>query len=154
MKTVDGMVPSRCENLTRFGLEWLAEKSPASVAFLFHAPGCLANPPSSPENLGATSIGLRPLRLPFLRICVLLCVMRTASVYEVQHNFSKVLSWVNSGETVIIQRRNVPVAKLVPTEDKAAPPLPDFLKRLKQTYKERVLQDSARILDELREDRF
>jgi prevent-host-death family protein len=80
--------------------------------------------------------------------------MRTASVYEVQHNFSKVLSWVNSGETVIIQRRNVPVAKLVPAEDKVTPPLPDFLKRLKQTYKERVLPDSAAILDELREDRF
>ena len=80
--------------------------------------------------------------------------MRTASVYEVQHNFSKVLSWVNSGETVTIRRRNVPVAKLVPAEDKATPPLPDFLKRLKQTYKERVLPDSAAILDELREDRF
>ncbi|MBV8099518.1 MAG: type II toxin-antitoxin system prevent-host-death family antitoxin [Verrucomicrobia bacterium] len=71
-----------------------------------------------------------------------------------QHNSSKVLSWVNSGKTVIIQRRNVPVAKLVPAEDKATPPLPEFLKRLKQTYKKRVLPDSARILNELREDRF
>jgi antitoxin (DNA-binding transcriptional repressor) of toxin-antitoxin stability system len=44
--------------------------------------------------------------------------MRTASVYEVQHNFSKVLSWVNAGETFIIQRGNVPVAKLVPAEEK------------------------------------
>jgi prevent-host-death family protein len=79
--------------------------------------------------------------------------MRTTSVYEVQHNFSKVLSWVNAGETVIIQRRNVPVAKLVPAEEKA-PPLPNFLRRLNETYKGRVLTDSKIILDELRDDRF
>jgi prevent-host-death family protein len=78
--------------------------------------------------------------------------MKTASVYEVQHNFSTVLSWVNSGETVIIQRRNVPVAKLVPAEGKA-PPLPDFHRRLQETYKKRVLPDSSRILDDLRADR-
>lgn len=79
--------------------------------------------------------------------------MRTASVYEVQHNFSKVLSWVNSGEPVIIQRRNVPVAKLVPVEEKK-PSLPDFHKRLQETYKKRVLPDSSKILDDLRADRF
>src|SRR5215469_1712714 len=28
MKTIDGMVPSRCQNFTRFGLQWLTEKSP------------------------------------------------------------------------------------------------------------------------------
>ena len=43
--------------------------------------------------------------------------MRVASVYEVQHNFSRVLSWVAAGETVIIRRRNIPVAKLVPAEE-------------------------------------
>lgn len=79
--------------------------------------------------------------------------MRTASVYEVQHNFSKVLSWLNSGEPVIIQRRNVPVAKLVPVEEKKTS-LPDFHKRLQETYKKRVLPDSSRILDDLRADRF
>lgn len=79
--------------------------------------------------------------------------MRTASVYDVQHNFSKVLAWVNSGETVIIQRRNIPVAKLVSIEEKT-PPLPDFLKRLRETYEQRVLPDSGHILDELREDRL
>jgi antitoxin (DNA-binding transcriptional repressor) of toxin-antitoxin stability system len=78
--------------------------------------------------------------------------MRTASVYEVQHNFSRVLAWVASGETVIIQRRNIPVAKLVPTENKA-PALPDFLMRLEKTYDKRILPDSRPILDELRDDR-
>jgi antitoxin (DNA-binding transcriptional repressor) of toxin-antitoxin stability system len=78
--------------------------------------------------------------------------MKTASVYEVQHNFSRVLSWVACGETVVIRRRKVAVAKLVPTE-KRAPDLPDFLKRLEKTYNKRVLPDSAPILHELRDDR-
>jgi antitoxin (DNA-binding transcriptional repressor) of toxin-antitoxin stability system len=80
--------------------------------------------------------------------------MKTASVYEVQHNFSRVLSWVNSGETVIIQRRNIPVAKLVPTEKKKEPPLPNFLMRLEKNYNKRVRPDSKPILDELRGDRI
>src|SRR6516164_2922702 len=29
MKTTDGMLPPRCEHLTRFGLRWLTEKSPS-----------------------------------------------------------------------------------------------------------------------------
>jgi antitoxin (DNA-binding transcriptional repressor) of toxin-antitoxin stability system len=78
--------------------------------------------------------------------------MKTASVYEVQHNFSRVLSWVASGETVIIRRRNIPVAKLVPTEKKA-PALPNFARRLEKIYHKRVLPDSQPILDELRNDR-
>ncbi len=79
--------------------------------------------------------------------------MKTASIYEVQHNFSRVLAWVAAGETVVIQRRNVPVAKLVAT-GKKPPPLPDFLARLEATYGNRVAPDSQPILDELREDRF
>jgi antitoxin (DNA-binding transcriptional repressor) of toxin-antitoxin stability system len=79
--------------------------------------------------------------------------MKTASVYEVQHNFSRVLAWVDSGETVVIQRRNIPVAKLVAAEKKK-PVLPNFLMRLGKNYGKRVLPDSQPILDELREDRF
>ena len=79
--------------------------------------------------------------------------MRTASVYDVQHNFSKVLAWVNSGETVIIQRRSIPVAKLVSIEEKA-PLFRTLLKRFRETYEQRVLPDSSHILDELREDRL
>jgi prevent-host-death family protein len=79
--------------------------------------------------------------------------MKTASVYEVQHNFSRVLAWVSAGETVVIQRRSRPVAKLVPAE-KAAPEMPDFLARLEKTYGKRERPDSQSILEELREERF
>jgi antitoxin (DNA-binding transcriptional repressor) of toxin-antitoxin stability system len=86
-------------------------------------------------------------------ICVNSCVVKTASVYEVQHNFSRVLSWVDSGETVIIKRRNIPVAKLVPT-GKKKPALPDFMRRLEKNYGKQMLPDSGPILDELRDDRI
>jgi len=79
--------------------------------------------------------------------------MKTASVYDVQHNFSRVLAALSDGEPIVIQRRNVPVAKLVPIEKKS-PELPDYLDRLDATYGSRVVPDSQSILDELREERF
>jgi antitoxin (DNA-binding transcriptional repressor) of toxin-antitoxin stability system len=81
--------------------------------------------------------------------------MKTASVYDVQHNFSRVLSWVTSGETVIICRHRIPVAKLVPTKkDKSFAKMPDFMTRLKKNYGNQVFPDTQLILDELREDRY
>lgn len=81
--------------------------------------------------------------------------MKTASVYDVQHNFSRVLSWVAAGETVIIQRHRVPVAKLVPAnKEKPRPKMPDFMARLKKDFGDKVFPDSQPIFDELREDRY
>jgi antitoxin (DNA-binding transcriptional repressor) of toxin-antitoxin stability system len=83
--------------------------------------------------------------------------MKTASVYDVQHHFSRVLAWVTTGETVVISRHRVPVAKLVPTKSKgkgAVVAMPDFMARLKKNYKGLTLPDSQSVLDELREDRY
>ncbi len=82
--------------------------------------------------------------------------MKTASVYDVQHHFSRVLAWVTAGETVVISRRRVPVAKLVPARGKgkgAVAAMPDFMARLKKNYV-RPRLDSAPILAEMREDRY
>jgi len=83
--------------------------------------------------------------------------MKTASVYDVQHHFSRVLSWVAGGETVVISRHRVPVARLVPAKAKgkrAPVAMPDFMSRLKKNYGKRPLPDSQPVLDELREDRY
>jgi antitoxin (DNA-binding transcriptional repressor) of toxin-antitoxin stability system len=81
--------------------------------------------------------------------------MKTASVYDVQHNFSRVLAWVTAGETVVIRRHRVPVAKLVPTQKKKPQAkMPDFMARLKEDFGDQVFPDSQPILDELREDRY
>jgi len=90
-------------------------------------------------------------------ICVIFCVMKAASVYDVQHHFSRVLRWVATGETVVISRHRVPVAKLVPAKAKnksVAVAMPDFMTRLKKNYGGSPLPDSQPVLDELREDRY
>ena len=78
-----------------------------------------------------------------------------ASVYDVQHHFSRVLSWVASGETVVIRRHRIPVAKLVPAKkEKSRAKMPDFMGRLKKNYGDHVSPDSQPILDQMREDRY
>ena len=85
----------------------------------------------------------------------MICVMKTASVYDVQHHFSRVLTWVEAGETVVISRHRKPVAKLVPATRKKAPPkMPDFMARLKKDFGDKVFPDSQPLFDEMREDRY
>ena len=91
------------------------------------------------------------------RMCVIFCVMKAASVYDVQHHFSRVLAWVATGETVVISRHRVPVAKLVPAQakgKKASVTMPDFMARLKKNYGDSPIPNSRHVLDELREDRY
>ena len=83
--------------------------------------------------------------------------MKAASVYDVQHHFSRVLAWVSTGETVVISRHRVPVARLVPAKTRRkghTVAMPDFMSRLHKNYGSRPLPDSQPILDELREDRY
>lgn len=59
--------------------------------------------------------------------------MKTATVREVQHNLSKILSWVESGEEVRVVRRKQVVARLVPPEPRALPS-PDFEARARAIW--------------------
>ncbi|MCE0483684.1 MAG: type II toxin-antitoxin system Phd/YefM family antitoxin [Methylacidiphilales bacterium] len=81
--------------------------------------------------------------------------MKTASVYDVQHNFSRVLSWVAAGESVVIRRHRVPVARLIPAKkERPRAKMPDFMARLREDYGNHVAPDAQHILDGLREDRY
>jgi antitoxin (DNA-binding transcriptional repressor) of toxin-antitoxin stability system len=94
-------------------------------------------------------------RLAWKFLCVIICVVKTASVYEVQHHFSRVLTWVAAGKTVVINRHRVPVAKLVPADAPRSPvPLPDFMARMKKDFGGKVFPDSQPLLDEMRRDRY
>jgi prevent-host-death family protein len=63
--------------------------------------------------------------------------MKTASVRDVQHHFSKVLAWVEKGEEVQITRRNKLVAKIVPADAQGtAVILPAFAARARQIWGE------------------
>ncbi|HEX8372916.1 MAG TPA: type II toxin-antitoxin system prevent-host-death family antitoxin [Chthoniobacterales bacterium] len=55
--------------------------------------------------------------------------MKTVNIREVQHHFSKVLAWVESGEEVRITRRSKTVARLVPDSETKEAALPDFAAR-------------------------
>jgi antitoxin (DNA-binding transcriptional repressor) of toxin-antitoxin stability system len=62
--------------------------------------------------------------------------MKTASVRDVQHNFRKILSWVESGEEVVVTRRNRAIARLVQCDPNPPepPPLPDFPARARAIW--------------------
>lgn len=69
-------------------------------------------------------------------MCVIMSNMKTATIREVQHNLSEVLSWVERGEEVRVLRRRKVVARLLPPEpEKAAHP--DFLARAKAVWGEK-----------------
>lgn len=62
--------------------------------------------------------------------------MKTATIRQVHHNFSAVLSWVNEGEEVTVLNRNRPVARICPP--RAQTPvkfkMPDFAARAKAIF--------------------
>jgi prevent-host-death family protein len=61
--------------------------------------------------------------------------MKTATIRDVRHNLSKVLSWVEEGEEVRITRRNQPVAKIVPAGMPPEPvEWPDFSARARRIW--------------------
>ena len=61
--------------------------------------------------------------------------MKTTTVREVQHNLSKILRWIEDGETVAITRHKRVVAKLVPSAPKSRTTgWPDFTERMKAIW--------------------
>ncbi len=59
--------------------------------------------------------------------------LKTATIREVQHNLSEVLSCVARGEEVAVLRHGKMVAKLVPP-DPRAPASPDFVARARAVW--------------------
>ena len=75
-------------------------------------------------------------RLTRRLLCVKMSNMRSASVREVQHQFSKVLSWVAHGEEVQVYRRKQVVARLLPPGPLAIAS-PDFVGRARRVWGKR-----------------
>ena len=79
--------------------------------------------------------------------------MKTATVREVQHNLSEVLSCVAQGQEVAVLRRGKMVAKLVPP-DPRPPASPDFLSRARAVWGEKpVGRALSRIASDARGER-
>jgi antitoxin (DNA-binding transcriptional repressor) of toxin-antitoxin stability system len=83
-----------------------------------------------------------------------MCHMKTASIREVRHDFSRILEWVTSGEEVAITKRRETVARLLPATRRKITrvKMPDVTARLKKVFGRKVISDKAmkRILDENR----
>ncbi len=81
--------------------------------------------------------------------------MKTASIREVRHDFSRILEWVANGQEVTITNRNEPVARLLPARRKKKPArakMPDVSARLKKVFGSKIISSSVmkKILDENR----
>jgi antitoxin (DNA-binding transcriptional repressor) of toxin-antitoxin stability system len=83
-----------------------------------------------------------------------MCHMKTASIREVRHDFSRILEWVTSGEEVAITKRRETVARLLPVTRRKITrvKMPDVTARLKKVFGRKVVSDKAmkQILDENR----
>ena len=69
--------------------------------------------------------------------------MRTTTIRELKHATSKVLSWVEQGETVEIRRRNHPVATLTSPPRKGGFVQPDFAARLQAIFGDNMMPITA-----------
>jgi antitoxin (DNA-binding transcriptional repressor) of toxin-antitoxin stability system len=69
--------------------------------------------------------------------------MKQTTIRELKHETSKVLAMVESGETVEVRRRNVPVAILSPPGPRMTVEKPDFAARMKEIYGERMLESTG-----------
>jgi antitoxin (DNA-binding transcriptional repressor) of toxin-antitoxin stability system len=80
--------------------------------------------------------------------------MKTASIREVRHDFSRILEWVASGEEVAITKRRETVARLIPATRKKTVrvKMPDVAARLQKVFGRKVVSEKVmkQILDDNR----
>ena len=71
--------------------------------------------------------------------------MKTASIREVRHDFSRVLEWVANGEEVAITKHREIVARLLPVvrQPAARGKMPDVAARLQKVFGRKTISDRA-----------
>jgi antitoxin (DNA-binding transcriptional repressor) of toxin-antitoxin stability system len=69
--------------------------------------------------------------------------MKRASVRDLRYEFKKIEYLLHQGEEIQITKRRRVIARLVPENTKACPPVPDFLARMRVIFGEKVLPVSG-----------
>jgi len=69
--------------------------------------------------------------------------MRKASIRDLRYRFSVVEDALRHGEEIQITKRKRVIARLLPPEPPAKPVMPDFLARLKKTFKGKKLKTTG-----------
>jgi prevent-host-death family protein len=81
--------------------------------------------------------------------------MKTASIRDMRHDFSRILAWVSNGEEVAITKHRRTVARLMPARASktADVRMPDIAGRLQKVFGRKVISDKAMgaVLDEGRD---
>jgi len=77
--------------------------------------------------------------------CVTMCYMRSATLRDLHLKTSEIVRRVVEGESVIIEKRGVPVAEIRPFQGRPAPRMPD---REALIMSGRKTMDSGRILEQ------
>lgn len=80
--------------------------------------------------------------------------MKTATADDPRNHFSTVSKWIHDGEEVLVTKRGLPFAKLVPLRKRDAPPPLDRLTRLEKLFPEGATEgDAGEVVDYDRGDR-
>lgn len=87
--------------------------------------------------------GCQTFPLTFIVCHNIVLHMKIASIRELKHDTTTVLSWVADGETVEVRRRNQSVAILSPVRKTGAIMRPDFAARLVGIYGTAVLSETG-----------
>jgi prevent-host-death family protein len=69
--------------------------------------------------------------------------MTRATVRDLRYRFSKVEDLLEDGEEIQITKRGKPVAILIPVREQGPAKRPDFLRRLKRIYGDKMLAVSG-----------
>lgn len=89
-----------------------------------------------------------------LKYALFICVMKTFSIMETQHNLARVLREVEAGYEVGITRRRKLVARILPVEGTQETAFPDFNTRAEKVWGTTPASTSSdQLLDESRGDR-
>jgi antitoxin (DNA-binding transcriptional repressor) of toxin-antitoxin stability system len=77
--------------------------------------------------------------------------MTKASIRDLRYGFKRIERLLRQGEEIQITNRRRVIARLIPESDEPPTKLPDFLKRLRATYGDKILSPSG--ADLVAEDR-
>lgn len=69
--------------------------------------------------------------------------MTKASVRDLRYGFKKISRLLQQGEEIQITNRRKVIARLIPEGERSKAEMPDFLKRLKSIYGDKILSVSG-----------
>ena len=80
--------------------------------------------------------------------------MKKASIRDLRYKFTKIEHLLQQGQEIQITKRRRVIARLIPEGARSGAPMPEFLKRLRDLYGDKVLEVSGAELIEKERSRY